>query len=106
MSLTIWSQHRYMAFAIPKMLPPDPAVRAQMLEAIRSTVHAIGKPSGERAERLAQIEKFFADATPVKPVKAATPVKSVEATKPVKAVKRAKQDSGKPAKPASTPRKK
>ena len=92
--------------AIPKMLPPDPAVRAQMLEAIRSTVHAIGKPSGERAERLAQIEKFFADATPVKPVKAATPVKSVEATKPVKAVKRAKQDSGKPAKPASTPRKK
>lgn len=91
--------------AIPKMLPPDPAVRAQMLEAIRSTVHAIGKPSGERAERLAQIEKFFADATPVKPVKAATPVKSVEATKPVKAVKRAKQDSGKPPKPASTPRK-
>ena len=92
--------------AIPKMLPPDPAVREQMLEVIRSTVHAIGKPSGERAERLAQIEKIFADATPVKPVKAAAPVKSVEATKPVKAVKRAKQDSGKPAKPASTPRKK
>jgi hypothetical protein len=95
--------------AIPEMLPPDPATRAQLLEAIRSTVHAIGKPSGERAERLAQIETFFADATPVKPVRAAAPIKSVEATKPAKSVESAKparKDSGKPAKPASTPRKK
>ena len=71
--------------AIPNMLPPDPATRAQLLEAIRSTVHAIGKPSGERAERLAQIEKFFADAKPVKQTEQASP---------------------KASKPASTPRKK
>ena len=48
--------------AIPQMLPADPAVRTQMLDAIHRTVHAIGKPDGERAERLAQVEKMFADA--------------------------------------------
>ncbi|MFZ4538014.1 DUF3141 domain-containing protein [Propionivibrio sp.] len=45
--------------AIPKMLPDDRAARMQMLDAIRRTVNAIGTPSGERAERLAQIEKLF-----------------------------------------------
>jgi len=45
--------------AIPKMLPDDPAVRAKTLEVIRRTVEAVGKPSGERAERLAEIEKLF-----------------------------------------------
>ncbi|RUQ36315.1 MAG: DUF3141 domain-containing protein [Candidatus Competibacteraceae bacterium] len=54
--------------AIPQMLPPDPAVRATALEAIRATVQAAGTLSGERAERLARIEKLFAleaAATPV-----------------------------------------
>ncbi|MGB7501860.1 MAG: DUF3141 domain-containing protein [Azonexus sp.] len=45
--------------AIPKMLPDDLAVRAKTLEVIRRTVEAVGKPSGERAERLAEIEKLF-----------------------------------------------
>ena len=52
--------------AIPKMLPADPAARAKMLESIRRTVSAAGKVSGERAERLAQVEKLFADAKPIK----------------------------------------
>jgi len=46
--------------AIPQMLPPDPAVRTTALAAIRATVEAGGKLSGERAERLARIEKLFA----------------------------------------------
>ena len=46
--------------AIPQMLPPDPAVRATALAAIRATVQAAGTLSGERAERLARIEKLFA----------------------------------------------
>jgi len=53
--------------AIPKMLPADPAVRRKLLDAIRATVSAVGAPSGERAERLAQIEKLFAGAGPVEP---------------------------------------
>jgi len=46
--------------AIPTMLPADAAVRAKTLEVIRCTVEAVGKPSGERADRLAEIEKLFA----------------------------------------------
>ena len=46
--------------AIPKMLPADAAVRAEMLAAIRAVVAAVGEPTGERAERLARIEKLFA----------------------------------------------
>ena len=46
--------------AIPKMLPADAAARAEMLAAIRAVVTAIGEPTGERAERLARIEKLFA----------------------------------------------
>ena len=45
--------------AIPTMLPTDPALRAKSLEAIRRTVEATGKATGERAERLALIEKLF-----------------------------------------------
>jgi Protein of unknown function (DUF3141) len=48
--------------AIPKMLPADPAVRTEMLDVIRRTVASVGTASGDRAERLAQIEKLFADA--------------------------------------------
>ncbi len=49
--------------AIPKMLPADPAVRTEMLDVIRRTVESVGTASGDRAERLAQIEKLFADAS-------------------------------------------
>ncbi|MCB1768564.1 MAG: DUF3141 domain-containing protein [Candidatus Competibacteraceae bacterium] len=45
--------------AIPKMLPPDAALRAETLAKIHQVVSAAGDPSGERAERLAQIEKLF-----------------------------------------------
>jgi len=45
--------------AIPKMLPADAAVRAEALGKIRQVVSAVGEVSGERAERLAQIEKLF-----------------------------------------------
>jgi hypothetical protein len=45
--------------AIPKMLPADAASRAAVLGRIRRVVSAIGEPDGERAERLAQIEKLF-----------------------------------------------
>ena len=51
--------------AIPKMLPADPAVRTEVLDAIRRTAESVGTASGDRAERLAQIEKLFADAKPV-----------------------------------------
>jgi len=45
--------------AIPKMLPADTTQRTRMLEVIRRTVQAAGAATGERAERLAQIEKLF-----------------------------------------------
>jgi hypothetical protein len=45
--------------AIPKMLPADAALRAEMLARIRRVVSAVGEPGGERAERLSQIEKLF-----------------------------------------------
>jgi len=48
--------------AIPKMLPADPAVRTEMLDVIRRAAESVGTASGDRAERLAQIEKLFADA--------------------------------------------
>jgi hypothetical protein len=53
--------------AIPKMLPADPAVRAQFLELIHRIVSSIGEPSGERARRLEQVEKLFAEGLPVEP---------------------------------------
>jgi hypothetical protein len=45
--------------AIPRMLPADAAARAQVLGRIRRVVSAAGELSGERAERLAQVEKLF-----------------------------------------------
>ncbi len=45
--------------AIPRMLPADTDACAKMLTAIRKVVSAAGKVSGERAERLAQIEGLF-----------------------------------------------
>ncbi len=45
--------------AIPKMLPADAEARAQMLSIVREIVTATGEPTGERAERLAQIEELF-----------------------------------------------
>jgi len=45
--------------AIPSMLPDDAALRAKALEAIQRIVKATGAATGERAERLARIEKIF-----------------------------------------------
>lgn len=45
--------------AIPAMLPTDAEVRAQTLDTIREIASAAGNPTGERARRLAQIEKLF-----------------------------------------------
>ena len=45
--------------AIPKMLPIDAGVRAELLDKIRKVASAAGEISGERAERLAHIEKLF-----------------------------------------------
>ncbi len=47
--------------AIPKMLPADADARTEMLAAIRTVVAAVGDVTGERAERLAQIEKLFGE---------------------------------------------
>ena len=45
--------------AIPKMLPADADERAKALTAIRQVVSASGELTGERAERMAKIEKLF-----------------------------------------------
>ena len=45
--------------AIPKMLPAVRALRTRMLEALRRTVQATGEVTGERAQRLAQVENLF-----------------------------------------------
>jgi Fe-S-cluster formation regulator IscX/YfhJ len=52
--------------AIPQMLPADPAVRAEALAKIRLVASAAGEVTGERAERLAEIEKLFQAIEPVK----------------------------------------
>ncbi|MBK7565585.1 MAG: DUF3141 domain-containing protein [Propionivibrio sp.] len=105
--------------AIPRMLPADDAAREEALGKVRRAVSATGEVTGERAERLAQIEKLFTAAepakastrakpvSPAKPAKAVAPVKAVKAVKAAKATKaakpvqRTKTDSGKPAR--STP---
>jgi hypothetical protein len=53
--------------AIPKMLPADAKERGKMLAIIRQIASAAGEPTGERAERLAQIEKLFQAAEPAAP---------------------------------------
>ncbi|HSD18139.1 MAG TPA: DUF3141 domain-containing protein [Thermomonas sp.] len=45
--------------AIPAMLPPDAERRQRLLTALRRAVLATGEVSGERAERLAQVEALF-----------------------------------------------
>ena len=50
--------------AIPAMLPDDAASRAQVLEAIRRILNAVGPVTGERAQRLAQIEQLFGAGLP------------------------------------------
>jgi len=52
--------------AVPKMLPADAVVRAEILAAIRAVASAAGEVTGERAERLAQIEKLFEAVEPAK----------------------------------------
>ncbi len=50
--------------AIPRMVPDDPALRAKVLDALRKTVEASGPATGERGERLAQIEKLLGGGKP------------------------------------------
>jgi len=45
--------------AIPKMLPANRASRTHMLEVIHRIVQAVGPVTGERAQRLAQVEELF-----------------------------------------------
>jgi hypothetical protein len=52
--------------AIPRMLPTDAPAREEALGKIRRIVTASGEPDGERAERLAQIEKLFGAIEPSK----------------------------------------
>ncbi|MEH6872789.1 MAG: DUF3141 domain-containing protein [Candidatus Competibacter sp.] len=52
--------------AIPRMLPADATARAEMFGKIRQVASAAGEITGERAERLARIEKLFAVAEPAK----------------------------------------
>jgi hypothetical protein len=55
--------------AIPKMLPADAASRSHLLKSIRRTLESVGPVTGERAQRLAQVEKLFAGAKPARQVK-------------------------------------
>ncbi|MDS4026614.1 MAG: DUF3141 domain-containing protein [Candidatus Contendobacter sp.] len=52
--------------AVPKMLPADAVVRAEILAAIRAVASAAGEVTGERAERLARIEQLFQIVEPAK----------------------------------------
>ena len=67
--------------AIPAMLPTDQSKRSQALEAIRRTVKATGEVSGERAKRLAEIEKLFGASEPTTVTKPKVPAKP-KAAKP------------------------
>ena len=46
---------------------PVEEAAARMLEALRRTVQAIGEVTGERAQRLAQVEKLFSTGQPTAP---------------------------------------
>ena len=50
--------------AIPDMLPNEASQRKRILEAIRRTADAAGVAEGERAARLAKLEKLFGAETP------------------------------------------
>jgi hypothetical protein len=45
--------------SIPGLLPGDPALRDEVLKALRRVVSVIGTPEGARAARLAEIERLF-----------------------------------------------
>ena len=59
--------------AIPKMLPPDAAGRRKVLDVVRRVAEAAGPVTGERATRLAQIEKLFAVGATTKATPRAAP---------------------------------
>ena len=59
--------------AIPKMLAGDPTRRTRILEALHRTVRAAGELTGERAQRLARIEKLFRTGLPAPRAKKASP---------------------------------
>ena len=56
--------------AIARMMPADPALRARVVDALRKTVEATGPATGERGERLAQVEKLLGTARPTRARKA------------------------------------
>lgn len=62
--------------AIPKMLSADRALRTRMLEALRRTVQATGEVTGERAQRLAEVENLFSTGLATAPPRRATTSKA------------------------------
>jgi len=50
--------------AIPKLLPSDPEERSRTIRAIQRVALAPGEQSDEGKQRLAKIEKFFANELP------------------------------------------
>jgi len=55
--------------AIPAMLPTSATARKEAIDAIRKISSATGKPAGELASRLSQIEKIFVTGDPSKKIK-------------------------------------
>jgi hypothetical protein len=53
------------------MLPDDAARRAQVLEAIRRILNAVGPVTGERAQRLARVEQLLGAGLPAAPARKA-----------------------------------
>jgi hypothetical protein len=54
--------------ALSKMLPANVEERVRILHAIRQVISASGELAGERAERLAQIERLFEAVDTARPV--------------------------------------
>ncbi|MCO6458609.1 MAG: DUF3141 domain-containing protein [Pirellulaceae bacterium] len=54
--------------AIPKMLPDDADARSAMLEVIRQVLSASEELTGERAQRMARIERLFQVSEPAEPL--------------------------------------
>ena len=50
--------------AIPALLPPGAEERQAALAAIREVISASGEPTGETAERMAQVAKLFEGGKP------------------------------------------
>ncbi len=65
--------------AIPQMLPADLDARNRLREDIRKIVMAAGEINSEQANRLAQIERFFAKSAKLQPSKhAGVPTMAIE----------------------------